>query len=223
MFTIVKKALIANAIVLGFAATALACGGADSPSSTGGSDPEVKGSSGGSSSGAASSSGGSSSGGSSSGGSSSGGSSSGGSSSGGSSSGSSGGGNCLDVAGSWTGPVDGKARSQNNADLTQAVTGTATVKLTAKDKDNFEMPAGSSKFDVQIDTGTILGKVSSTQELTGTVKCGKLEATSEATVVGQHLAGTASCTFDANGCSGTFEVHDDQNAPVAKGTFKLAK
>jgi hypothetical protein len=128
---------------------------------------------------------------------------------------------CVDVSGDWTGPVDGKAKgSPMDTTPTQAVTGTATVKLTAKGGGDFDLATGSQ---FAIDVQTAIGKVHQQEALQGTVKCGKLSATSSATVLGQTLSGTAECTFDANGCSGTFEVHDANNANVAGGTFKLAR
>ncbi len=214
----VSKRVITNIALAACVAVSYACSG-----SSGGSSPTQASDS--TENGASSGQPSSSSGGPSSGGSSSGGSSSGGSSSGGSSSGDVGDGgvraDCVDVGGDWTGPVQGKAKANaNDTTGTEDVTGTATVKLTASGNGNFAIASGS-QFAVDIQTA--LGKVHQQEALQGTVSCGKLAATSSATVLGQTLSGTAQCTFDANGCTGTFEVHDSTNANVATGTFKLAR
>jgi hypothetical protein len=122
---------------------------------------------------------------------------------------------CPEVSGAWkgtaTGDISGALTAKVNGSITLQVNGTGTTLQVAD----------SSEMDVMIESA--LGKLPFKQNLTGTVECGVLKSALMANVAGTAVTGTATCTFTATGCSGTWQGMSDDGKATAKGTFTVAR
>lgn len=131
---------------------------------------------------------------------------------------------CVDVSGPWTGAVKGAAKANpKDAEPTDPLEGTANVTFGDDTEEPGTYKITQGQFDVEIDMGGLLGKVRTKQVLTGEVKCGKLNGIASGQGLVTKLSGTATCTFDANGCKGDWVVNDGNGALAARGTFELKK
>jgi len=132
-------------------------------------------------------------------------------------------GKCLDVAGTWEGPVTGLAKADpRDADPSQEVDGSANLTFVpAEEAGNFTIVDG--QFDVEINMGGLLGKVRAKQTITGEAKCGKLEAIASGNGLLGKLSGTATCSFENGACKGDWIVNDKNGELAARGTFEIKK
>ena len=127
------------------------------------------------------------------------------------------GGSCPTIDGAWTGPAAGALKGAIAASLD----GSASFKLTPSGGAAYQLADGSVlQFTVH---SAVFGNVDFTQPVQGTVECGVVKATLGSTIGGTSFTGTATCTFVASGCEGTWQGATSDNSTTGSGTFSLKR
>jgi hypothetical protein len=123
---------------------------------------------------------------------------------------------CLDLAGPWSGSLSGVVSTGLGK---VPVTGTVWVVL---------RPAGAGDFVIDKGEMTCQAKslptMKASQPLTGEVHCGVLDLTPKTDLLGVKAKGTVRCSFDLNGCEGTWTGEaQDGSGTTGSGTFELRR
>jgi hypothetical protein len=122
---------------------------------------------------------------------------------------------CPKLDGDWTGILEGTVVMI----LPLAVTGTVSMAL---------VPSGAPG-GYTIQNGKMEAMAKGTQGeaakgvVVGDVKCGVLDVTNEVDFYGVKTVGTVKCTFDENGCTGTWDGKTKDGKASGKGTFVLKR
>jgi len=120
---------------------------------------------------------------------------------------------CPEVDGDWVGTISGNTTGFFNF----AVAGTMTMSLSSKGQSgDYVITAGE-----MVSAAKGLELFPFKYKVTGEVKCGVLFASNTVDIFGVQSTGKVTCTFDANGCQGSWDGQTTDGQTKGAGTFEV--